>query len=45
MIHICQDELGYIAIAIGTITALARPVYNCAKCQAIYIYKRLRRID
>ena len=42
MIHICPDEVGMFAAAVATVGALIRPVRDCVKCQALYLYKKLR---
>lgn len=41
--HICGDEIGMIAMAIGTVSAFIKPIRDCVKCQAIYLYNKLRR--
>lgn len=40
--HICGDELGMIGVAMATIGAMIRPVRDCIKCQAIYLYNRMK---
>lgn len=43
MIHICADEAGMIAAAVTFVGAMIKPVRDCVKCQAIYLYNKLRR--
>ncbi len=42
VLHICSDEIGMIGLAITAIGGLIKPVRDCAKCYAIYLFNRMR---
>ncbi len=43
MVHICADEIGMIGAVIASVGAMFKPVRDCIKCQAIYLYNKLKR--